>query len=58
MEEVFRRELKVSKVEKKKFRFCSIDLEKKDGCIEISMEDYAGAINETEVQISAIGLIN
>ena len=49
VEALFRRELKLSKVEKGHFRFCGLDLMQKEGRIEISMEDYAGAIEETSI---------
>ena len=45
LEKKIRKELNVSKVEKNKYRFTGIDIEKKDGIV-IYMEDYAESIEE------------
>jgi hypothetical protein len=46
--EVLNTELKVSKVEKNKFRFMGVDIEKTANGIEISMEDYAKSMEKIE----------
>ncbi len=46
LEEKIRKELNVSKVEKNKYRFTGIDIEKKKDGIVMSMEDYAESIEE------------
>ena len=42
--ELLKRELTISKVVKNQFRFCGLDLNQKDGKIELSMEDYAKSL--------------
>ena len=49
VEELFKKELSVSKVEKDSFRFCGLDIKQEAGKIVVSMEDYAEAIIETEI---------
>ena len=46
LEKKIRKELNVSKVEKNKYRFTGIDIEKKNDGIVMSMEDYAESIEE------------
>ena len=46
LEKKIRKELNVSKVEKNKYRFTGIDIEKKKDGIVMSMEDYAESIEE------------
>jgi hypothetical protein len=40
------KELKISKIEKEKFRFTGIDVEKTEHGVTISMEDYATSIEK------------
>ena len=49
VEELFKKELAVSKVEKNQFRFCGLDVKQEKCKIVVSMEDYAEAIVETEI---------
>ena len=49
VEELFKKELSVSKIEKESFRFCGLDIKQEKGKIVVSMEDYAEAILETEI---------
>jgi hypothetical protein len=48
MRRILMKELKVSKVEKGKFRFTGIDVEKTDKGITVSMEDYTNSIEKIE----------
>ena len=42
--------LDISKIEDSRFCFTGIDVERKDGRIEISMDDYAASLMEIEVR--------
>ena len=39
--------LTISKIEKDKFRFTGVDIERKDDCIIMSMDDYAASLTKT-----------
>jgi hypothetical protein len=47
--EILKKELKISKVEKGRFRFCGMDLEEKEDRLELSMEDYANSIEKVVI---------
>ena len=47
--EMFRKTLTISKVEDNSFRFCGVDVQLRDGRIDISMEDYTKSLCESKV---------
>jgi hypothetical protein len=48
IKKVLMKELKISKIEKRKYRFTGIDVEKTDKGVTVSMEDYANSIEKVE----------
>jgi hypothetical protein len=48
IKKVLMKELKISKIEKRKFRFTGIDVEKTENRVTVSMEDYAKSIEKIE----------
>jgi hypothetical protein len=50
---ILRKELQISKVERNKFRFTSIDIEKTSEGIKISMNDYANSLQDvTDIRLA------
>ena len=47
---MFSKEMKVSKIQDTKFRFCGVDLELKEGKIFMSMNEYAKTIEEIPIR--------
>ena len=49
IEELLSKRFKLSKIERKKFRFTGVDIVQQDDRIEVSMEDYAKSLEKITV---------